>query len=156
MQLHIGLDEEVRNRVVSALQRLLADEITLYLKTRNFHWNVEGQNFLQLHQLFQQHYEALDDILDDVAERIRALGGYAAGSMHEFVQLTRLPEVTGGSHPETRMEILLLRDHETVIQEIRHLVDVFDDLGDAGTQDFVTGVMKQHEKMAWMLRSLVA
>jgi starvation-inducible DNA-binding protein len=155
MQAQIGLNEEVRHRVSTALQHLLADEIALYLKTRNFHWNVEGQNFLELHQLFQQQYETLDEIMDSVAERIRALGGYAAGSMNEYVRLTRLPEVTGGSLGNSRMEMLLLHDHESVIRELRTLIDVFEDLGDAGTQDFVTSIMAQHEKMAWMLRALV-
>jgi starvation-inducible DNA-binding protein len=153
----IGLDETTRTRVVEAMQRLLADEIALYLKTRNFHWNVEGPNFFQLHTLFQSQYEQIDVVMDDVAERIRAIGGFAAGSMNEYVKLTHIPEITGAmrSDPESRMELLLLRDHELVIRELRMLVDTFNEWGDAGTQDFVTSVMKTHEKMAWMLRSLV-
>lgn len=154
MEPQIGLTAETRSRVVGALQHLLADEIALYLKTRNFHWNVQGRQFFELHRLFESQYEQLDQMLDDVAERIRALGGYAAGSMHEFVKLTRLPEVAGTAHSDTRMEILLLRDHEAVIQSVRTLADAFGDWGDAGTQDFVIGLLERHEKMAWMLRSL--
>jgi starvation-inducible DNA-binding protein len=155
MQPQIGLEKETRHRVIEALQRLLADEIALYLKTRNFHWNVEGAQFYQLHKLFESQYEELDEIMDEVAERIRALGGYAAGSMHEYLTLTRLPEIAGIGHADTRMEVLLLRDHETVIQSVRVLIDAFGEWGDAGTQDFVTGVMEDHEKMAWMLRALL-
>jgi starvation-inducible DNA-binding protein len=153
MQPQIGLEKETRHRVIESLQHLLADEVVLYLKTRNFHWNVEGAQFYQLHKLFEAQYEELDEIMDNVAERIRALGGYAAGSMHEYAKLTRLPEVTGSGHADARMEVLLLRDQETVIQSLRALVDAFGEWGDAGTQDFVTGLMEDHEKMAWMLRS---
>ena len=154
----IGLEPTTRKRVIEALQRLLADEIALYLKTRNFHWNVEGPEFYQLHKLFEAQYEQLDVVMDDVAERIRALGGFAAGSMNEYLKLTKIPEINGTtrSDPEGRMEALLLRDHEAMIREQRTLIDTFAEWGDAGTTDFVTGVMEQHEKMAWMLRALVA
>jgi starvation-inducible DNA-binding protein len=156
MSLQLGLTTETRSRVIGALQPLLADEIALYLKTRNFHWNLEGPQFYALHKLFEAQYEQLDQIMDDTAERIRALGGYAAGSMHEFARLTRVPEVSGSARAERRMELLLLADHETLIRELRTLVDAFEDWGDAGTQDFVTGLLEAHEKMAWMLRALVA
>ncbi len=158
MEPKIGLDPTARERVIHVLQHLLADEITLYLKTRNFHWNVNGPEFYQLHKLFEAQYEQLDAVMDNVAERIRALGGYAAGSMKEFLELTDIPEVTGAhaSDPEARMEYLLLEDHEQVIRELRTMVDTLDEWGDAGTQDFVTGVMETHEKMAWMLRALAA
>ena len=158
MDPQIGLDSTVRHRVIETLQRLLADEIALYLKTRNFHWNVEGAEFYQLHKLFESQYEQLDETMDEVAERIRALGGYAAGSMFEFLKLTRIPEVTGAhqTDPEARMELLLLRDHEQLISELRTLIDTFNEWGDAGTQDFVTKLIQQHEMMAWMLRSLLA
>lgn len=154
---HIGLDPTTRAQVIDSMQRLLGDEVALYLKTRNFHWNVEGHEFFALHKLFESQYEQLDVIMDDVAERIRALGGYAAGSLSEFTKLTRIPDITGmkRSDPEARMELLLLRDHELVIREVRMLVDAFESWADAGTQDFVTGVMEKHEKMAWMLRSLI-
>jgi starvation-inducible DNA-binding protein len=153
MQPHIGLEKETRHRVIESLQHLLADEFVLYLKTRNFHWNVEGAQFYQLHKLFEAQYEEIDAIMDNVAERIRALGGYAAGSMVMFTKLASLSEVTGRDHADARMEALLLRDQETVIQSIRELIDVCGECGDAGTQDFVTGLMEDHEKMAWMLRS---
>ena len=157
MDAQIGLDSTTRHRVIETLQRLLADEIALYLKTRNFHWNVEGPEFYQLHKLFEAQYTQLDEAMDEVAERIRALGGYAAGSMQEFMALTRIPEVTGAHRPDpdARMEFLLLRDHEQLVVELRTLIDTFAEWGDAGTQDFVTKLLQEHEKAAWMLRALL-
>lgn len=149
----IGLDQNALTRVVEGLQRLLSDEVLLYLKTRNFHWNVEGPDFSELHKLFETQYEQLDEIMDEVAERIRIIGGYAAGSMQEFQQHTTLQEVPGGACNQVRMEELLLKDHENVARQLRKFADECGELNDTGTQDFVTGVMQAHEKMAWMLRS---
>lgn len=156
MEPEIGLSPTTRQRVIEALQRLLAGEIALYLKTRNFHWNVEGPAFYLLHKLFEAQYEQLDEVMDSVAERIRSLGGHAAGSMKEFQELSHIPEVTGAhaADPDRRMEILLLSDHEQLVRDIRPMIDAFGEWGDAGTQDFVTGVMEGHEKMAWMLRAM--
>jgi starvation-inducible DNA-binding protein len=151
----IGLDEQALTRVVEGLQRLLSDEVLLYLKTRNFHWNVEGPDFSELHKLFETQYEELDSIMDEVAERIRIVGGYAAGSMAEFRQLTSLQEVAGGACNQFRMEELLLRDHEQLARRMRKFADECGEAEDLGTQDFVTGVMQAHEKMAWMLRSFM-
>jgi starvation-inducible DNA-binding protein len=154
----IGLSPTICHRVIETLQRLLADEVVLSLKTRNFHWNVEGRDFCQLHQLFDQQYGQLDGLVDEIAERIRALGGFAPGSMHECLGLTRIPEVGGAYQPDpdNRMERLLLQDHEQVICELRTLIDAMAEWGDTGTQDFVTGILARHEKMAWMLRASCA
>jgi starvation-inducible DNA-binding protein len=150
---NIGLDADALTTVVEGLQQLLSDEVLLYLKTRNFHWNVEGPDFSELHKLFETQYEQLDEIMDEVAERIRIIGGYAAGSMSEFQKLTTLQEVAGGACNQVRMEELLLRDHEQLARQMRKFADECGDVDDLGTQDFVTGVMQAHEKMAWMLRS---
>jgi starvation-inducible DNA-binding protein len=151
-----GLGATSRVRVIEALQRLLADEMVVYLKTRNFHWNVEGPHFVELHRLFDEQATELAQVIDEVAERIRVLGGYAAGSMNEFLKRTHLGEVSGEHRPdiEGRMELLLLRDHESMARSLRTLVDSFDEWEDAGTQDFVTGVLEGHEKTAWKLRAL--
>jgi starvation-inducible DNA-binding protein len=149
----IGLEAAALTRVVEGLQRLLSDEVLLYLKTRNFHWNVEGPDFSELHKLFEAQYEQLDEIMDEVAERIRIVGGYAAGSTEEFRQHASLREVPGGACQQVRMEELLLRDHEQVARQMRAFADECGRVNDLGTQDFVTGVMQAHEKMAWMLRS---
>lgn len=149
----IGIAPEARTKIIAGLQQLLSDEVLLYLKTRNFHWNVEGPDFYELHKFFEAQYEQLDEVMDDVAERIRSIGGYAAGSMREFTQHATLTEVAGGARTELRMEALLLQDHERLIRRMRTFIDECGDLQDVGTQDFVTGVMEQHEKMAWMLRA---
>lgn len=150
---NIGLDADALTTVVEGLQRLLSDEVLLYLKTRNFHWNVEGPDFSELHKLFETQYEQLDEIMDEVAERIRIIGGYAAGSMGEFQKHTSLQEVAGGACNQVRMEEALLRDHEQLVRQLREFAEKCESVNDLGTQDFVTGVMQAHEKMAWMLRS---
>jgi starvation-inducible DNA-binding protein len=150
---NIGLDAGALTRVVEGMQRLLADEVLLYLKTRNFHWNVEGPDFSELHKLFETQYEQLDEIMDEVAERIRIIGGYAAGSMAEFQKLSTLKEISGGACNQVRMEEALLADHEQIARQMRSFAEECGEVNDIGTQDFVTGVMQAHEKMAWMLRS---
>jgi starvation-inducible DNA-binding protein len=154
---NIGLGQRQRQGVVAILSRLLADEYVLYTKTRNYHWNVEGPQFNDLHKFFEGQYEALNEVIDDVAERARALGGHAIGTLVEFTRLARLKEQPG-RHPSARQMLQdLLGDHEAVIQTLRRDVEtVTDPLKDAGTADFLTGLMERHEKMAWMLRSFLA
>ena len=154
MKIEIGLNDTQRKPVVDILNRLLADEVTLYVKTRNFHWNVEGAQFSELHKFFEGQYDALDEIMDEVAERARALGGYAAGSLGEFAGSTRLKEAKGGASPAKEMLAQLLADHQTIIRNLRaEAAEVGEKHGDAGTEDFLVGLMEQHERMAWMLRS---
>ena len=135
------------------LGRLLADEHVLYVKTRNFHWNVTGLDFGALHELFEKQYDALADSIDEIAERIRMLGGVAPGSMKEFLKLARLDEQPGGKLEAGKMIAALLSDHETVIRALREAIEVADGAGDAGTNDFLTGLLEDHEKTAWMLRA---
>ena len=152
MDANIGLNETQRRAVVDILNRLLADEVLLYIKTRNYHWNVVGPQFSELHKFFESQYDELDEIMDEVAERARALGGKAAGSMSEFLKLARLKEAAGGD--ARKMIAELLGDHESVIRSLREdLAAVGEKHGDAGTNDFLTGLMEQHEKLAWMLRA---
>lgn len=153
---NIGLSEKSRSAVIGVLGALLADEVLLYLKTRNFHWNVVAPNFSEMHKFFEAQYEALDEVFDDVAERIRALGGRAPGSMGEFLKLSRLKEVPGRIDSAQDMVAALLADHESIIRAIRADVDKVDAAGDLGTEDFLTGLLEEHEKMAWMLRSYLA
>lgn len=153
-RMDIGIEEKNRREVVAILNRLLADEYVLYTKTRNFHWNVTGPNFHDLHLFFQNQYDALDEIVDDVAERARSLGGTSLGSMREFVEHARLQEVPGGLRPSREMVAELARDHESVIRQLRGDLEACDEkYGDVGTNDFLTGLMEKHEKMAWMLRA---
>lgn len=157
MKPNIGLSDAQRKGVVEILNRLLADEVVLYVKTRNYHWNVEGPDFSETHKFFEAQYEELDEIMDDVAERARALGGRAAGSLAAYLKLTKLKEDDGKTVGEKAMIKDLLISHETIIQRLRKEVEIVGDkLGDVGTNDFITGLIEAHEKMAWMLRSYLA
>ncbi len=155
MNVNIGLKESSRTKLLTLLESLLADEFLLYTKTRNYHWNVTGPQFVELHKFFEGQYEELDGFVDDTAERSRALGGKALGSMKEFLGKARLEESPPRSLAANAMTADLLRDHEKIVRWLRVDVDEADKLGDQGTADFLTGLMESHEKMAWMLRSLV-
>lgn len=155
MKANIGIGTKERTALGAILNTLLADEYVLYTKTRRFHWNVVGANFSELHKFFEEQYEALDDIVDEVAERARALDVTAVGSLEEFARLARLEERAGKNPDASGMLAALLADHEALIGTLRKDVEAADDLGDAGTNDFLTGLLEQHEKMAWMLRSFL-
>jgi starvation-inducible DNA-binding protein len=157
MNLNIGLSEEQRAGVVTILNTVLADEYLLYTKTRNYHWNVVGAQFNDLHKFFEAQYNELNEIVDDVAERTRSLGGNALGTMAEFLKYTRLKEQTG-HYPDARdMLANLVADHEALICHLRvDLETCAEKYHDIGTNDFLTGLMEQHEKMAWMLRAFLA
>jgi starvation-inducible DNA-binding protein len=154
--INIGLPQQHRQGVVGILSKLLADEYLLYTKTRNYHWNVVGPQFNDLHKFFEAQYEAIDEFIDEVAERARTLGGHAVGTLAEFKQLARLKEQPGRRPAARQMLQDLLVDHEALIQILRRdLETAMDKHGDAGTSDFRTGRMERHEKMAWMLRSFL-
>jgi starvation-inducible DNA-binding protein len=156
MSVNIGLSEEQREGVVRILNTLLSDEYLLYTKTRNYHWNVVGPQFNDLHKFFESQYTALGDIVDDVAERARTLGGNALGTMAEFLKHSRLKEHSGHYPDDRAMLAILLADHEGLIRYLRgDLETCADTYHDMGTNDFLTGLMEQHEKMAWMLRSFL-
>lgn len=156
MSINIGLTVDQRNGVIELLNSLLADEYILYTKTRNYHWNVIGMHFNDLHKFFESQYEILDGIIDEVAERTRALGGQALGTLTEFSQTARLSEHPGSHPPAFTMLSNLLADHETIVRQLRIDLETCNQHHDAGTSDFLTGLMEQHEKMAWMLRSFLA
>jgi len=153
---NIGIPDGNRQGTIALLNTLLADEYMLYTKTRNYHWNVTGLQFNDLHKFFETQYEALDDIVDEVAERARSLGGRAAGTLEEFRKTARLGEDPGRVPAARDMLAGLLADHEAPTRSLRADVDtVTDKYRDTGTADFLTGLLEQHEKMAWMLRSFL-
>jgi starvation-inducible DNA-binding protein len=153
MKANIGITEKNKQAIASALNVLLADEHILYTKTRNYHWNYEGDNFMEMHKFYEGQYDELEEIIDEVAERIRMLGHYPEGRMKDFLKLTRLQE-QNYTTVQTEQVKNLLADHESIIMSIRKVIDdVNETWKDAGTADFITGLMEQHEKMAWMLRS---
>ncbi len=156
MKTNIGISNQNRDAITKILNTLLADEYLLYTKTRNYHWNVTGPQFNDLHKFFEAQYTELNIVVDDIAERVRALGNVSFGSMAEFLESTRLKETAGKTIGGKAMLNNLLSDHEAVIVELRKdLAACQDKFQDAGTADFLTGLMEQHEKMAWMLRAFL-
>jgi starvation-inducible DNA-binding protein len=156
MKMDIALSDEQRTGVVEILNTLLADEYALYTKTRNYHWNVVGPQFNELHKFFERQYNELNLIVDDVAERARSLEGSALGTMAEFSRHMRLEERSGYYSGAREMVANLLNDHETVIRNLRCDAErCADQYHDAGTNDFLIGLMEQHEKQAWMLRAFL-
>lgn len=155
MKINIGISETNSETIGLLLNKLLADEYVLYTKTKRYHWNVEGEHFYSLHLFFDKQAEQIEDFIDDVAERTRALGHYAEGSLKHFTELTRLVEPTDGVGKAMDMIQDLLNDHETIIHQLRQDVNLTNDLKDVGTSDFLTGLMEEHEKMAWMLRAFL-
>lgn len=154
MKTNIGIQEENRKTVAEQLAKLLADEHVLYIKTRNAHWNVESADFHSKHLFFEAQYTELEEFIDSVAERIRAIGHYAPATMKSFLQLTHLTEYSERTNDSSGFIKELLEDHESIIAFLRTNINPFaDQYHDLGTSDFITGLMQDHEKMAWMLRS---
>ena len=145
-------DMSERDQVAQALSRLLADSYTLYLKTHNFHWNVTGPMFTTLHTLFEQEYQDLALAVDDIAERIRAVGHRAPGSYTEFAKLAKVQEATEVPTAE-EMVRQLVADQETVVEAARAVVEAAGKAGDDASEDLAIGRIQVHEKNAWMLRS---
>lgn len=154
MEPKIGIKAEHLAKVAHELEKILADEFILYTKTRNAHWNVEGPDFHSQHKFFESQYEELDEIMDDVAERIRSIGHYAPATLQEFLKLTHLSEQKRAKNDSQGFISELLIDHESIVMRLRENVNRFaNEWNDAGTSDFITGLMETHEKMAWMLRA---
>ena len=153
MNPNIGITEKHLHKSTNILTALLADEMTLYIKTRKFHWNVVGESFMELHVLFQNQYSQLESTIDLIAERINQLGSKTIGTLEEFKTHTRLKEHAGVYPNQKEMLKQLLNDHETIILELRKDLDKLTELGkDIGTIDFLTGILEDHEKTAWILR----
>jgi len=156
MSIHIGLAVAQRTGASKILNALLADEYVLYTKTRNFHWNVTGPHFSELHKFFESQYEEIDAVIDDVAERVRALDETPLSTLKAFLENARLKEASTDLSAAKMIEALR-SDHEALVRQLRaDLETIKEEFGDAGSQDFLTGLMEQHEKMAWMLRALAA
>lgn len=145
--------KEPRKPVVQGLEKLLASTYSLYLKTQNFHWNVIGPTFFELHLLFEKQYQELAEALDLIAERIRALGYSAPGSFSEFLKLTQIKDSLDKKNAEGMIKELTA-DHQRMISLIQELVVVASDCQDEGSFDLLVERLKAHEKIAWMLESL--
>lgn len=151
---NIGLSQDQRQGVSDILTRTLADTHVLYIKTRNYHWNVTGLRFHSLHAMFEEQYNQLEESIDTIAERIRMLGFPSVATMAEYLQIATLKEHPGEYPDANTMVAHLLADHDAVIRSLRNdLETCAEEYNDMGTSDFLTGLMEQHEKTAWMLRA---
>ena len=155
MTINIGLNDQQREEIAGHLSRLLADSYTLYLKTHNFHWNVTGPQFNTLHTMFEEQYSELALAVDEIAERIRALGVRAPGSYAEFARITSVDESAGGESAEEMVRQLVI-GQETIVRTAREAFPAADAANDEPTADLLTQRMQSHEKNAWMLRSMIA
>lgn len=154
MKVNIGISEEHREAIAESLSRLLADTYMLYLKTHNYHWNVTGPHFLQLHDQFEEQYSELASAVDEIAERIRALGFRAPGSFREFAELTSISEEE--RHPSAQEMIeRSASDNERVLQTAREALEPCEAASDESSIDLLTERLKVHSKTAWMLRSML-
>lgn len=154
MQIDIGISEENRKQIADGISHLLADTYTLYLKTHNFHWNVTGPMFNTLHLMFEQQYTELALAVDQIAERIRALGFPAPGTYRQFVELSSIRDEPGVPDANEMIR-LLVQGQEAVVRTARRVLPVADEANDEPTVDLLTQRMQVHEKNAWMLRSLL-
>lgn len=155
MKIDIGIEESQRKKIAEGLSRVLADTYALYLKTHAFHWNVTGPQFQALHGLFETQYTELAVAVDDIAERIRALGVFAPGSYSQFARLSSVKEETGVP-AATDMVKQLVQDNEAVVRTARSVMPIAEEGNDEASVDLLVGRMRIHEKTAWMLRSMVA
>ncbi|WP_462382480.1 Dps family protein [Pseudomonas sp. Marseille-QA0892] len=154
MEINIGIAEQDRAAIAEGLSRLLADTYTLYLKTHNFHWNVTGPMFNTLHLMFEEQYTELALAVDQIAERIRALGFPAPGTYAAYASLSSIKEEEGVPQAEDMIR-LLVQGQESVVRTARGIFPLLDKVSDEPTADLLTQRMQVHEKTAWMLRSLL-
>lgn len=154
IELNTGLKKEARKNIVEGLNKLLADSYCLMLMTQNYHWNVQGPSFRDLHLMTEEHYNELFEAVDEIAERIRALGFLSLGSMKDFNDITSI-NIPNGELSQQEMVADLLEGHETVTRTARSVLDLAGDAKDEVTVDLLTERMEQHEKSAWMLRSML-
>lgn len=153
-KIDIGISEKNREEIAKGLSRLLADTYTLYLKTHNFHWNVTGPMFQTLHTMFEGQYNELATAVDEIAERIRALGFKAPGTYREFAQLASIKDPEDNLNAQA-MIAELVSGHEAVARTARSVFPIVDESNDEPSADLLTQRMNSHEKAAWMLRSLL-
>jgi starvation-inducible DNA-binding protein len=154
MSIDIGIRAADREKIAGGLSRLLADTYTLYLKTHNYHWNVTGPLFNTLHSMFEEQYTELATAVDEIAERIRALGHYAPGSYGSFTSLTLIEEEQSVPSAEEMIRQLVI-GQETVVKTARDVFPLADEAHDEPTADLLTQRMQLHKKNAWMLRSML-
>ncbi|MGF1479618.1 MAG: Dps family protein [Cyanophyceae cyanobacterium] len=155
-KINIGLTDEQRQGVCNLLNKDLSDLYLLVVKTKKYHWDVIGPQFRTLHELWQEQYEAMTLNIDNIAERVRALGGYPVGTVDGFLKHGSIKEHPGDLPSANEMVERLVYDHEQIIRNLRdHSHKCEEDYNDPATQDFINGLVEEHEEMAWMLRSFL-
>ncbi|MFC2952607.1 Dps family protein [Marinicaulis aureus] len=154
MKVDIGIEENARNSVAQALNETLADTYSLYMKTHAYHWNVTGPQFQTLHVMFEEQYREMWEALDEIAERVRALGVFAPTSGKQFAELSAIENADTAPPKAADMIERLLSDHETLIKRARNGLETAEEAGDAASADLLTVRIQTHEKTAWMLRAL--
>jgi len=152
--INIGIDEQNRAAIAQGLKHLLADSYTLYLQTHNFHWNVTGPQFRELHLMFEEHYTELATAVDDIAERIRTLGFFAPGTYTQFAKLSAIEEVEGIPSAIDMIKTLL-DSHEIVVRTCRNAIKTAQAADDESSAALIGDRMRVHEKTAWMLRAML-
>lgn len=153
MKPHIGITEKNLKNSIDLLSTILADAMTLYTKTRKFHWNVTGESFMEMHKLFENQYKQLELSIDEIAERISKLGGKTIGTMAEFTAIARIKESPAVYPNRKEMVQELLNDHEAVVVQLRKDITTSEEENaDLGTADFLTAMLLEHESTAWILR----
>ncbi len=151
-EIDIGIDKDDRLKIAEGLKRLLADSYTLYLQTHNFHWNVTGPQFRELHLMFEEHYTELATAVDEIAERIRTLDVAAPGTYKAFAELSSIEEIEGVPSAATMVDILT-KGHEQIVKTSRDALKLAQDADDESSAALVSDRMRIHEKTAWMLRA---
>lgn len=154
MNIDIGIAKEDRKAIADGLSGLLADTYTLYLKTHNYHWNVTGPMFNTLHEMFMTQYTEMATAVDEIAERIRALGFAAPGSYKAYARLAKVEEEEDTPAAEEMIR-RLVKGQEQVVRTARAVFPAVGSAGDEATADLLTQRLQLHEKNAWMLRSLL-
>lgn len=155
LDIDTGIPRENLKKIANILNDDLADEYVLLTKTRNYHWNVEDPRFNDLHKFFEGQYELISASIDEIAERVRAVGGKTRATLKEFINSSQIGEDVGLYPDADTMLGNLLSDHETIIKTLRKNIKECQDLNDEATANFLTEKMEEHEKMAWMLRSFI-
>mgnify|MGYP001221119429 CR=1 FL=1 len=149
----IGLAANARRSVAEALNGVLADSYVLYQKTHAYHWNVTGPQFPVLHAMFEEQYREMWAALDELAERVRALGAFAPASGKAFASLASIESAEAEPPTAAEMVTNLLDGHETLIRRARRALATAEEAGDVASEDLLTQRIQTHEKTAWMLRA---
>lgn len=156
MKANIGLGDNAVKAISNKLAEVLATNYTLVVKTQNFHWNVTGPHFNDLHAMFGAQYEALIPVIDEIAERIRALGQFTPGSLQQFAKHSKIEDAPEKPPEAMNMVRQLAQDHEKLAEVLQETLKIAEEKGDEVTVDLMVGRVAEHQKTAWMLRSIAS